>query len=174
MKVWTLLVVALAGCAAALEPIPAPGCDLEVEFGPDVRDDGVRALARVNKATGCNVRERAGALFVDAVPVALRADGSPACATTTMTMDASATKLYSLDAIDVSTEVEGCGPVEYRIIHEVFHAMTAAGDDAHAESGAFSAVAGQGETINEASLTAVCSRMACKAFVPEVIAAPAR
>jgi len=177
MKLAKLLGLAVLGGVALgsltsclIEPpdrpeMDAPGCELRVHFDAQTLDAGQLALARINAATGCEVEEDEAGVPVTADVLLFNEDGTEACGQTSIARYSDGVLAY-VEKIEIATEVDGCNSMEAIIIHEVFHAMLATEHD-HAEGGVFHAVSGNGESINEATLTKVCTHIVCPSFSPE-------
>lgn len=164
------LFIAGTACSGApedsRETMEAPGCDLVVSFAPELVADGARALARINKATGCHVSSMpSGGFPVKLVAGLQDKDGAPICGGAEMAWYSDGA-LYQVVGVNVSRRRENCNTVESTIIHELFHIMTAERGQ-HSESGVYAAVSGNGLTINESTLETVCSSIECPAFNPE-------
>jgi hypothetical protein len=159
----SLFAALLFACAGQREGTDPPGCDLQVELSPELRDVGRAALERVNAATGCWVTDSPGGVPVRAVSVAIGSAGDPVCG------NAAIARLrgewYANVSIEVSTEVDGCMGVEATIAHEVLHAMIG-GNGIHSESGVFAAKADV-YRLDGSTLETVCSHMTCPVFSPE-------
>ncbi len=145
--------------------LEAPGCELRVHFSPETVEAGTAALARINRATGCDIED-----VEDGVPVVLRdsmvdAEGDALCGGTTIARWKNGA-LESVRLVEVTEGHAGCNSLEAIIIHEVIHGMIATNDE-HAPDGVFHSHSGHGESLNEASLVTVCSHMACPSFFPE-------
>ncbi len=147
------------------EEIEAPGCELIVSFGPETLELGIRALERINAATGCDVRASEEGVPVVAMATMTTDDGEPACGGTLLARYKDGA-LHAIEEIDVATGVANCNSMEAVLVHEIFHAM-AATNDAHSASGVFHAYSGNGELIDSATLETICSHIVCPAFVPE-------
>lgn len=165
----TVLLGALAfGCAGSgLQPIDAPGVELTVHFAPDVRDAGLRAMARINAATAGHLVEAIDGVDVDGVEQAYGNDGDAVCGATEITWYAETHELVQVGPIEVTTGgALRCNSLEATIIHELMHAMMGT-SGVHADSGVFHAFSGHGELLNEDSLGTLCENVYCPAFIPE-------
>lgn len=176
-RAWGLLallcvLLLLLTCCAGEDPfadaIEPPGVALAVSFDETTRAPGERAMARINAATGGSLREAPGGVVVAGEGHVFGLDGDEVCGGTELTWYAATKELVKVGPILVATEPDvGCNSLEGVILHELLHAMIGE-RDVHADSGVFHAVSGHGEALNEASLEAVCSRIYCPEFNPEV------
>lgn len=156
----------VVACGPAPDESLNTGCELRIDLAPEAVEVGEAAMARINRATGCQVKAADDGVPLSLVTAALDDNGQAQCGTTLIERNAVTGAFLRTVSIELSTEVDGCNSIEAIAIHEIFHAMLGT-KGVHAERGCFAAVSGSGESINESTLVTVCSHVACPAFSPE-------